>query len=95
MQLKPRLRKVDLQDAVDIFLDSPDILPIYTVKKGDYAVQIQEDQHLYLIFETRGRGIVMGKLPPDLVRLIPVEDEEAHYEAQSFMMRRLKEAGLA
>jgi len=93
--LKPRTRKVELQDAVDIFLDSPDILPIFTVKKGDYAVQIQEHEHLYLIFETQGKGIVMGKLPPDLVRLIPVEDDEAHYEARAFMMRRLKEAGLA
>jgi hypothetical protein len=89
------VRKVTLQDAVDIFLDSPDIIPIFSVvKKGDYAVQVREDEHLYLVVEVRGQGILIGRLPPDLVQLRRIEDENEHYRAQDFIRRRLREAGL-
>ncbi|MBE0466991.1 MAG: hypothetical protein IBX71_07200 [Candidatus Desulforudis sp.] len=89
-------RKATLKDAVDIFLDSPDMVSIYVIEKnGDYAVQVQEDEQLYLIFEVQGKGIVLGKLPPDLVRLRLIEDEDEHYRAGAFMRQRIKEAGLA
>lgn len=89
------MKKVALQDAVDIFLDSPDIIPIFSVvKKGDYAVQVREDEHLYLVVEVQGQGILIGRLPPDLVQLRRIEDEDEHYRAQDFIRLRLREAGL-
>jgi hypothetical protein len=89
-------RKATLKDAVDIFLDSPDLVPIFVIAgKGDYAIQVQEDEQLYLVVETKGQGIVLAKLPPDLVRLLPVVDEDERYRAERFIRQRIREAGLA
>lgn len=89
-------RKATLKDAVDIFLDSPDLVPIYViVRKGDYAVLVQEDEQLYLIAEKEGKGLILGKLPPDLVRLRPVVDEDERYAAERLIRERIREAGLA
>jgi hypothetical protein len=88
-------RNATLKDAVDIFLDSPDLVPIYVIAhKGDYAVLVQEEEQLYLVVEKEGRGILLAKLTPDLVRLRPVEDGRERYQAETFIRQRIREAGL-
>lgn len=85
---------MNIQKAVEFFLDNRDLIPVFVMPRGDYAVPVHNKRDLFLVVEKEGQGIFVARLAPDLMNLKEI-NEEAAEEARQFIYRRLREANLA
>ncbi|MEW6574249.1 MAG: hypothetical protein AB1374_11520 [Bacillota bacterium] len=85
--------KITIKEAVENFNSNRDTIPVFAIRKGDYAFQISEKDHLYLVVETNGKGIFLARLGPDLMRLKDLTESEQK-AAREFAYERITGAGL-
>ncbi|MBE3588500.1 MAG: hypothetical protein IMW93_08100 [Thermoanaerobacteraceae bacterium] len=85
---------MNIQKAVEFFLDNRDLIPVFIMPKGDFAAPVHNKRDLFLVVEKEGRGIFVARLAPDLMNLRELHEEAAE-EARQFIYRRLQEANLA
>ncbi|MEW6448534.1 MAG: hypothetical protein AB1426_10680 [Bacillota bacterium] len=85
--------KVTIKEAVDHFKSNQETIPIFAIRKGDYALEISGKDHLYLVIEKNGMGIFLARLSPDLMRLKELTESEQK-AAREFAFRQMTSAGL-
>lgn len=84
---------ITIKEAIEFFMDHRDIIPIFTMPKGDYAVPAKLRGDLYLVVEKNAPGIFLARLEPDLLRLTEIDEETAD-NARDFIYQRLQHANL-
>lgn len=85
--------KVTIKEAVEHFKSHRETIPVFAIRKGDYAFEVNPKDHLYLVVEKNGTGIFLARLGPDLLRLKALTEEEEK-QARAYANQRLAEAGL-
>lgn len=85
--------KVTIKEAVDHFNSNRDTIPVFAIRKGDYAFEISGKDRLYLVVEKNGTGIFLARLTPELMRLKDLTKSEQK-AAREFAHERLTSAGL-
>jgi hypothetical protein len=86
-------RKLTIKEAVQHFAANRDNIPVLAMRKGDYALEIRPEDHLYLVVEVNSPGVFLARLGPDLMRLKSLDNEEQS-AARAFAYQRITEAGL-
>ncbi|HIE12073.1 MAG TPA: hypothetical protein EYP63_01395 [Desulfotomaculum sp.] len=85
--------KATIKEAVEYFNCNRDAIPVFAIRKGDYAFEISGKDCLYLVVEKNGTGIFVARLTPDLMRLKELTENEQK-AAREFAHKQLTSAGL-
>lgn len=85
--------KFTIKDAVNHFNSNLDTIPVFAIRKGDYAFEISGKDYLYLVIEKQGPGIFLARLSPDLMRLKDLTESEQK-AARELAHERITGAGL-
>jgi hypothetical protein len=86
-------KKITIKDAVQYFTANRETIPVFSMRKGDFALQLKPEDHLYLVVEAKDKGIFLARLGPDLMRLKSLSEDEQK-SARDFAYKRFAEAGL-